>query len=176
MTPVAAIHEAAHAVVAEQVGIRVEHVEIGRRLVDAGDGPVAVKGYVVFGARCASDFEVAVSYAAGPVAEERVTGILRRDRTPGADFVEVDWFTFGDPEVEQFVIEAARASVASNWQMITRVADALAAHGAISGHDVRRIIGEVAANPRTSKKSARTNALSGGCVPVIARLSQDPRP
>lgn len=170
----AALHEAAHAVVAEHAGIRVERVEIGRRVVDAGDGPVAANGFVVFGARCASDFEVAVTYAAGPVAEEIVTGILRRDRTPGADFVEVDWFTFGDPEVEQFVIEAARATIASNWQMITRVADALAAHGALSGDDVRLIIGEMAANPQTSKKSARTSALLGGSDPVAGRPQGGP--
>lgn len=131
MTPAVAVHEAAHAVVAEHAGIRVEHVEIGRRVVDAGEGAIAANGFVVFGTGCSSDFEVAVTYAAGPVAEEIVTGFLRRNCTPGADFVEVDWFTFGDPEVEEFVIEAARAAIASDWQSIERVAEALAAFVAV---------------------------------------------
>ena len=77
-----AIHEAAHAVIAEASGVRVDGVSLNRLDVDTGWHTVAANGHALITRECASDFEVACFFASGPVAEEFVTGKLKGAAAP----------------------------------------------------------------------------------------------
>jgi hypothetical protein len=133
-----AYHEAAHAVIAEASGIRVDGMSIIGSDVDTGLCTAPAKGHVLITRVCASDFEVACFFASGPVAEELfATGKLRSSAAPGSDLDQVEWFTCGDPEVMEFVVVETRKLVLRHQSTIERVASTLLDKRMLSGSDVR---------------------------------------
>jgi hypothetical protein len=148
-----AYHEAAHAVVAEISGIRVDGVSIGRSVVDTGLGLEPAKGHVLITRVNASDFEVACMFAAGPVAEADVTGSLRWTLHPGSDFDQVTWFTRGDREILDFVISETRKAIDAHRHAIERLARILLEKSEICRLDVHSAMEAENSSARASLRS-----------------------
>ena len=132
-----AVHEAGHAVVGEVLGFQPERVEISAREPQEGGSPRLEYGRVISPYYSTVRFRNAVLYAAGPVAEELVTGILSTPRVGDSDMNKIEAILPARRVRTAFAF--ARKYTAANHPVISRVACELLVKDYLNREDLLRI-------------------------------------
>lgn len=158
-----AFHEAAHAVCARSLGVRVGLVTIAPDLLEAGNA-----GEVRHDT--CDDAKYAILCAAGAIAERRVTPLREHHQVFGAargDLCVIQKLAAQRADPVAFsntVHDGARQMVKAWWPAIERVAEALLRKRTLAGWEVDRLMGKADAALPPKSRTMRSYRTRGGAT------------
>jgi hypothetical protein len=169
-------HEAGHAVVGCVTGLVIESVSIDPRWVKQRCGGIVYEaGRVKWTVAPCSDMEMAIVLAAGPLAQEELTGELSLPVFNGSDMHLMQRLLV-EKSHRDFAFASARELIRIHHSAIVRLADDLLARVTLTGRDVLdTVVGRACARPSTLRNSRRRGSDLSKASRMTRRSPISPR-